>query len=85
MITNGVIYRFRFTLKHGKGYVRIITTGESPQAARRKVILAEGCPLSAITKEEVQDGRKFVGFMQRVEKYGRTLSAGILRMWVELV
>jgi hypothetical protein len=58
-----LVYSFRFTIRHDKGYVRIITTGESPQAARRKVILAEGCPLSAITKEEIQDGRKFVGFM----------------------
>jgi hypothetical protein len=69
---NTAIYPFRFTIKHGNGYVRIITAGESPQAARRKVILAEGCPLSAITKEEIQDGRKFAGFMQHAEKSGRT-------------
>jgi hypothetical protein len=63
MKKNAVIYAFRFTVKHGNGCMRIIATGESPQAARRKVILAEGCPLSAITKEEIRDGRKFVGFM----------------------
>jgi hypothetical protein len=63
MKENSIIYSFRFTIKHDNGYVRIITTGESPQAARRKVILAEGCPLSAITREEIQDGRKFAGFM----------------------
>jgi hypothetical protein len=63
MKRNAIVYSFRFTVKHDRGYVRIITTGESIQAARRKVILAEGCPLSAITKEEIQDGRKFVCFM----------------------
>jgi hypothetical protein len=57
------LYTFRFTLKHDRGYVRIVTTGSSPQEARRKVILAEGCPVSAIRKEEIQDGKKFVGFM----------------------
>jgi hypothetical protein len=56
-------YALRFTVKHGKGCVRIITAGSSPQEARRKAILAEGCPLSAIIKEEIQDGRKFAGFM----------------------
>jgi hypothetical protein len=58
-----VVYCFRFTVKHDKGSMRIITTGSSPQEARHKVILAEGCPLSAITKEEIRDGRKFVNFM----------------------
>jgi hypothetical protein len=58
-----IAYTFRFTLKQGEGYVRIITTGSSPQAARRKIMLAEGCPLSAITGEEIQDGSKFVRFM----------------------
>jgi hypothetical protein len=55
MKNSAIVYSFRFTIRHDKGYVRIITTGTSLQAARRKVILAEGCPLSAITKEEIQD------------------------------
>jgi hypothetical protein len=63
MKDNTIVYSFRFTIRHDKGYVRIITAGSSPQVARRKVILAEGCPLSAITKEEILDGRKFVSFM----------------------
>jgi hypothetical protein len=63
MRNGAIVYLFRFTLKHDKGYMRVITTGRSPQEARRKVVLAEGCPLSAITKEEIQDGRKFVVFM----------------------
>jgi hypothetical protein len=63
MRENTLVYSFRFTLKHDDGYVRIITSGTSPQEARRKVILAENCPLSAITKEEIWDGRKFARFM----------------------
>jgi hypothetical protein len=63
MGNSAIAYTFRFTIKQGEGYVRIITTGSSPQAARRKVMLAEDCPLSAITREEIQDGRKFVYFM----------------------
>jgi hypothetical protein len=58
-----VVYHFRFTLKHDQGYVRISTTGSSLQAARNKVVIAEGCPLSAITKEEVRDGSRFVRVM----------------------
>jgi hypothetical protein len=54
------VYLFRFTIAHDKGRVRIVTSGSSLQAARRKAILFEGCPLSAILKEEIRDGRKFV-------------------------
>jgi hypothetical protein len=63
MKDNTIVYSFRFTLKHDKGYVRVITTGSSPQAARRKIMLAEGCPLSAIIKEEIRDGKEFVHLM----------------------
>jgi hypothetical protein len=63
MKDNALVYVFRFTVKHDKGYVRVITTGSSPRAARRKILLAEGCPLSAIAKEEIQDGGEFVRFM----------------------
>jgi hypothetical protein len=63
MKENSTVYSFRFTIKHDKGYVRITTTGASLHAARQKVILAEGCPRSAITKEEIPDGRKFAVFM----------------------
>jgi hypothetical protein len=57
------VYSFRYTLKHDSGYMRIVTTGASPQAARRKVVIWEDCPVSAIVKEEIWDGRKFVRFM----------------------
>jgi hypothetical protein len=60
MKTKTVMYQFRFTVKHDSGYVRIRTTGSSVQAARNKVLQYEGCPASAITKEEVLDGGKFV-------------------------
>jgi hypothetical protein len=58
-----IVHMFRFTLKHDKGYVRITTTGMSIQEVRHKVMLAEGCPLSAITKEEIRDGKEFVHLM----------------------
>jgi hypothetical protein len=60
MKDSAIVCSFRFTIKHDGGRVRIITTGSSLQEARRKVVLAEGCPLTAIVKEEIQDGRKFV-------------------------
>jgi hypothetical protein len=63
MRDGATVYLFRFTVKHDGGYIRIVTTGSSPKAARRKVMLAEGCPLSAITRAEIKDGRKFVRFM----------------------
>jgi hypothetical protein len=63
MKDGATIYFFRFTLRHDNGCIRIITTGRSPQAARRKIILAEGCPASAIIKEEIQDKGKFVSLL----------------------
>jgi hypothetical protein len=55
-----VVYAFRITLRCGRGYTRIITTGSSVQAAKYNIVLAKSCPLSAIAKTEVQDGGKFV-------------------------
>jgi hypothetical protein len=60
----GIAYAFRFTVKHCRGRMRIVTAGSSLHAARRKAALAEGRPLPAIIKEEIRDGRKFAGLRQ---------------------
>jgi hypothetical protein len=60
---NVVVYTFRFTLKHSKGYMRIIITGSSVQVAKHNIVLAKSCSLSSITKTEVQDCGKFVRVM----------------------
>jgi hypothetical protein len=60
---NELLYTFRFTICHDRKITQITTTGVSPQAARRKVVVAEYCPLSAIVREEIQDGQRFVRFI----------------------
>lgn len=44
--------RYRLTLKHDGGTVRITTTAQSEEAAIRQVMGAELCPRSAIKKVE---------------------------------
>lgn len=45
-------FKYRLTVQHDAGKVRITTTATDEQAAKIKVMNAEGCPESAIKKVE---------------------------------